>query len=258
MIDSKGTGTEEGASGDGQRQARGRFAKHLSSPRDAASSVVEPDRARVPRESGRAPPAFSAHTKIQCRWGVRAIAAGARGDARETHLRFFGAGGAARHQEGVVLFRERHARGSGHRRRSARVRRTPGGRRVLEWRLQKRAFPDSYAIQSEIHNTLARPDDSAFSHSIRKVGTNAKKHFKAEKSVINSCRLLAARAAAYASAVALSSPFLFFSASACHMASAPSRLTKPSPTSAGSGCHPIATNARNARKMNARPTTVAA
>jgi len=42
-------------------------------------------------------------------------------DERETHLRLFGVGGAARHQKGVALFRVRHARGSGHRRRSAQV-----------------------------------------------------------------------------------------------------------------------------------------
>ena len=64
---------DERFDGRGRRKARaetvshgreGRFAKCLRSPRDAKSSVVEPDRARVPRVGTNAP-ASSAHAKMR-------------------------------------------------------------------------------------------------------------------------------------------------------------------------------------------------
>lgn len=115
--------------------------------------------------------------------------------------------------------------------------------------------PNSYAIQSETH-----PSTHSFREARKRVAAlvrSCSPH--ARKMKRRSFRVFLPRPRRYAPAAPpLTSPFLLFPASACHMASAPSRLTKPSTASAGSGCHPTATNARNARKMNARPTTVAA
>jgi hypothetical protein len=111
--------------GDGGRRGRRRSATgaredsrnvsvRLGTRHRASSSRTEP----ASLESGRTPP-LPRRTR-RCgffSWGCSARSSRAHGgDARETHLRFFGAGGAARHQKGVALFRERHARGSGHRR----------------------------------------------------------------------------------------------------------------------------------------------
>ena len=171
-------------------------------------------------------------------------------DERETHLRLFGVGGAARHQKGVALFRVRHARGSGHRRRSAQVTRTRLGAGLQHVAVTNDKSSISYETQS--HACICPKDETVrarISFSFSFWEKMKRKAFFVRDAAHASDR-------AYASAVALVSPFFFFPPSARHMASAPIRLTKPSTRSFGSGCHPAATSARNAKKTKRRPTTV--
>jgi len=243
--------------GDGGRRGRRRSATgaredsrnvsvRLGTRNRASSSRTEP----ACLESGRAPTAFSAHTKILGS-GVFGGSRRTRGkDERETHLRLFGVGGAARHQKGVALFRVRHARGSGHRRRSAQVTRTRLERGYNTLRLQTTNHPFRMKL------SLTR----AFVQKMRLFAPPSVFLFLFWKKMKRKAFFVrvAAHASdrAYASAVALVSPFFFFPPSARHMASAPIRLTKPSTKSFGSGCHPAATSARNAKKTKRRPTTV--
>ena len=79
-------------------------------------------------------------------------------DERETHLRLFGVGGAARHQKGVALFRVRHARGSGHRRRSAQVTRTRLGAGLQHVAVTNDKSSISYETQS--HACICPKDET--------------------------------------------------------------------------------------------------
>ena len=141
--------------GDGGRRGRRRSATgaredsrnvsvRLGTRNRASSSRTEP----ASLESGRTPPLPRRTRRCGSR-GCSARSSRAHGgDARETHLRFFGASGAARHQKGVALFRERHARGSGHRRSDATPARFGCLPSFFEWRLQIAPFLDPYEIQS--------------------------------------------------------------------------------------------------------------
>ena len=151
--------------GDGGRRGRRRSATgaredsrnvsvRLRTRNRASSSRTEP----ASLESGRTPPLPRRTRRCGSRGcSVRSSRAHG-GDARETHLRFFGASGAARHQKGVALFRVRHARGSGHRRRSAQVTRTRLGAGLQHVAVTNDKSSISYETQS--HACICPKDET--------------------------------------------------------------------------------------------------